>query len=483
MDDDSATPAAEGPSDISGQGAGAAEDAASSESPEELAEENVRLKAELDRARSKGRVWGVVRRVLVVVLVILTALGVVATTTAFWARNTVFDTDRFVAEVAPVAQNPTVQANVATRLTDQLFATLDVESRVRAALPSQAQLLAAPITNGVKGFVRDRLQAFLASETFQQVWTGAITVAHTKIVALLRGDLDQLPNVVITSGEVRISLIGALARGLQGLGQDVLNLLGINATIPDFPAEEDPQVAIDRLSTILGRPLPDDFGQITIMTVAQLEQLQGVTKQVERLPWVLLLVTIVMLVLALALSPNRRRTLVALGFAVAVALFLAFRLIDRVDQNLINAVSEGSGRAAVQDMITNLVSSLRAIGTWVFVIGLIVAVVAFVAGRKSWVAAAGRGARSVTSRTPDGTPRLVVWSAAHAEVLRIVAIGLAAVIVFLTGLSLIAILVVGALLGLALWGLWAAERRVHPPDEPRDEAEAAVTVSEPPSAG
>jgi hypothetical protein len=481
MDDDSATPAAEGPADISGQAADAADRAVAAEAAA-LAEENARLKAELDRARPRGRVWGAVRRILVVVLVILTALGAVATTTAFWATRTVFDTDRFVAAVAPVAQNPTVQANVATRLTDQLFATLDVEARVRAALPAQAQALAAPITNGVKGFVRDRLQTFLASETFQQVWTGAITVAHQKIVALLRDDLDQLPNVVLTSGEVRISLIAALARGLQGLGQDVLNLLGINATIPDFPAEEDPQVAIDRLSTVLGRPLPDDFGQITIMTVDQLEQLQGTTKQLERLPWVLLLVTIVMLVLALALSPNRRRTLVALGFAVAVALFLASRLIDRIDQNLIEAVKEGSGQAAVRDMVNNLVGSLRAIGVWVLVIGLIVAIVAFIAGRKSWVEAAGRGARSLTARTPDGTTRLAAWSAAHAEVLRIVAIALAALIVFLTGLSLIAILVVGALLGLVLWGLWAAERRVHPPDEP-DDAESAVTVSDQPPAG
>jgi hypothetical protein len=134
-------------------------------------------------------------------------------------------------------------------------------------------------------------------------------------------------------------------------------------------------------------------------------------------------------------------------------------------------------------MIANLVGSLRSIGVWVFVIGLLVAVVAFVAGRKSWIEAAGRGARSLTARTPDGTTRLVAWSGAHAEVLRIVAIALAAVIVFLTGLSLLAILVVGALLGLALWGLWAAERRIHPPEEPGEEAEPAVSVSEPPPAG
>src|SRR4029079_6510433 len=132
----------------------------------------------------------------------------------------------------------------------------------------------------------------------------------------------------------------------------------INATIPDFPAEEDPQVAIDRLSTILGRPLPDDFRQITIMTVDQLQQRQGATKQLERLPWVLLLVTVLTLVLALVLSTNRRRTLVALAFAVAVAFLLAFRVIDRVDQKLIDAVNEGSGRAAVTDMIANLVGSL-----------------------------------------------------------------------------------------------------------------------------
>jgi hypothetical protein len=218
----------------------------------ELEAENERLRSTLATTRRRGRVWRRVRGILVWVLVVLTSVGVLATTTAFWAQRTVFDTDKYVALVTPVIDDPAVQNQVAARLTAQVVQALDLEGRVQAILPSELQALAGPLTSQVQSFLQKRIHAFVASDAFRSVWVEANTVAHQKIVALLKGDMAQLPNVVITSGEVRINLLGAVARVLQSLGQDLVNLVGVSVTIPDFPAETDPQQAIDRLSTILG---------------------------------------------------------------------------------------------------------------------------------------------------------------------------------------------------------------------------------------
>ena len=73
-----------------------------------------------------------VRRTFVTLLIILTAIGVAASTTAVWAHQVVFDTDRFVETVGPLIDDPNVQDALATRLSDAVMTGLDVENRVHA---------------------------------------------------------------------------------------------------------------------------------------------------------------------------------------------------------------------------------------------------------------------------------------------------------------------------------------------------------------
>ena len=119
---------------------------------QELQDEVAQLKSQLDTggAKPKGHwirtFWSTV---LIVVAVVLAPLSVVSV----WARGEVTDTDRFVATVAPLAQDPAIQDAVATRITTEIFQYIDIETLANDAVstitenrdlqPRQAAALAA----------------------------------------------------------------------------------------------------------------------------------------------------------------------------------------------------------------------------------------------------------------------------------------------------------------------------------------------------
>ena len=67
--------------------------------------------------------------------------------------RTLLNTGTFVGTVGPVFQDPAVASAVAARATDELFTELDLQARLRDALPPKASFAAVPITNATKGYV------------------------------------------------------------------------------------------------------------------------------------------------------------------------------------------------------------------------------------------------------------------------------------------------------------------------------------------
>ncbi|MCJ7832333.1 MAG: hypothetical protein MUP92_02665, partial [Actinobacteria bacterium] len=216
--------------------------------PEEVIKENERLKEELSQlqqrdtaARSVGRKR--IRGTVSGILIILTALCLVASTVGVWTSRTLWNQDKFMARVAPVIQEPAVRNAMAVELTDQVFAALDVQNRVEEALrslsantdvPEQVTFLVGPITEGMYNLVRDKVDEFLASDRFYGYWTGTLAALHPKMVALLEGDYSQLPNVsVVSGGEVQLNLVPIVAQILKDLVQQGLGALNVDLSIPE----------------------------------------------------------------------------------------------------------------------------------------------------------------------------------------------------------------------------------------------------------
>ena len=96
-------------------------------------------------------------------LVALSCLLVVLSTTEVWAHRTLLNTPTFVGTVAPVFKNPAVASSGAARATDELFTELNLQARLRDALPPKASFAAVPITNATKGYVAGELTNVLTS--------------------------------------------------------------------------------------------------------------------------------------------------------------------------------------------------------------------------------------------------------------------------------------------------------------------------------
>ena len=254
-------------------------------------------------------------------------------------------------------------------------------------------------------------------------------------------------------------MVSVLAQVLQNVAQQGADALGLNVTVPDIPPDLASADAIQRLSSALGVTLPADFGQITIMSEAQLTDYQQAAHNLKRLSGALFVLSCLLLVVTIAVSPTRRRTMIWLGVAIALGFFLGGVLIRRLEARLLDAITDPSGDAAAKQVFTEVLAGLRRWGLLVLLVALTVAVIAYLAGKPPWTQRAVEKGRILTAARPEGS-ELDVWLAAHADATRIGGAIVAAVILFLTGIDWIPVGIVLALYGGLWWAISASIKRV-----------------------
>ena len=147
----------------------------------------------------------VVVTVLVVLIAVLTPLGVIAR----WAHNEVADTDRYVESIAPLAEDPAIQAAVTDRITAEITSRLQVQAVTQEAIdaladrglpPLAATSLAAlsgPLSNAIEDFIHDQVAQLVASDQFQTAWVESNRRAHKQLVAVLTGKDSELVEVCL----------------------------------------------------------------------------------------------------------------------------------------------------------------------------------------------------------------------------------------------------------------------------------------------
>ena len=153
--------------------------------------------AHLARDHKRSAWYAVGSALLLVFACVLAPLSV----TAVWASTQVSDTEQYVQTVAPLAEDPAVQAAVADEVTRAVLEGLDIETFTRETLETLAQQenvpprvaavlpgLAVPITNGVESFTRTQITRLVQSPQFAQLWERVNTVAHEQLVNLLEGN-------------------------------------------------------------------------------------------------------------------------------------------------------------------------------------------------------------------------------------------------------------------------------------------------------
>ena len=272
---------------------------------------------------------------------VLTVLGVVfaiVTIMSGYLRWQAFDNDTFSNTAEELIANPTIRAQVASRLTEELFTRVDVAAEIETRLPEAQKGLALPLASAIQTGGARVADELLSRPRVQELWVLAATQAQRQLERVLDDDTGA---VSTENGKV------------------VLDLRPIVIQLGD-------QVAI--IGNI-AQKLPDDTGRIEIVDADRLELAQDVTglfKAVAAWIWIL---PFALWAAALWLARGRRRIelrAIAVGGILAGVFVLALRSV--AGGYLVDDLTpRESGKPAVQ-AAWDILTSLLADGAWSLVL-------------------------------------------------------------------------------------------------------------------
>jgi hypothetical protein len=170
--------------------------------------------------------------------------------------------------------------------------------------------------------------------------------------------------------------------------------------VPIVTIETPPPDAVAQFEAAFGRDLPPDFGQVALLEAGRLEEAQRAVRLFDRAVWVLVLVTAGLVIAALVLSPRRLRTALQLGAGTALAFAVVLVAARWLQDQLVAAVA-GPGGEAARSTITAVVDSFTGSARLLLILAVVVAVAAYVAARRDWVAStAVRGRDQLAAAVP-----------------------------------------------------------------------------------
>ncbi len=392
-----------------------------------LRAEVARLQRERDDARqatqapprpSGPRHPGLARRIVAIVLVVLTAVLAFAAVPAMYLRSEILDTDRYVATVAPLASDPAIQAEITDKVTQQITDSVDFEAITRDALnelsktaPRVAAVitgLAPVIAEQTKNLIHSTVSNFVTTPQFQDLWIQVNRVAHQGIVNLATGNtggavsIDQSGTVTISTKEIVARIKTALVD--QGVG--------IAARIPD----------IDR--------------QITLFQSPELVRATNAIRTLDATAPILAWLTVITAVGAIAVAPRgrKRSTTSGVGLAVAIAMALLALALVIGRAVLLNSIPPGSVTpAAAQSLVETFLVPLRTSLRLVFVVGLIIALAAFLGGHSRPAEFVRHGLASagdyITGKVGAGQAKpWQLWLARYRRILEAAIVGIAVLV-------------------------------------------------------
>jgi hypothetical protein len=360
--------------------------------------------------------------VLIVVACVLAVLSVFVV----FVRNEVLNTDTYVSTVTPLAGNPAIQSAVARRVTDELVTKVNVEKKVKRALPRRAESLATPIATAVQTATNDVTLRLVESPAFQKLWVEANRRAHKQVVALLTGSGEGA--LQSSDGKVTVNLAHIEDTAKQALRKKGITLF-------------------DKVSTASAPTL-------TLFQSSQLVRIQGLTRFLNRVYILLPIVTLLLFAGGIVLTRNRRRGLVraATGLAVSMAAVLVVASVGRA--HYLSSLSPSQSKPANEAVIDAVSASLLDTVRTIFVVAAVIAVVTVIVGNshvRAWLGNRGKPSWMTGGPVHDA-------AAAHRKGLQwgVIGLGLFLLVVWnqpTAGIAVVIVLVALALV--ALVGLLA----------------------------
>lgn len=366
------------------------------------------------------------RGALLVVLIALSCLAVVVTGLTWWGHHTLMDADGFMQVVAPIGKDPEKIRSLSAYVSDQVVQATALEQRLAEALPTRLRVLAGPIAGYAEDVIAKGTVKVLSSPEAYGLWLKVVEAGHQQVVAMLRGESTA---AYIRGSDVKLNTLPLVSRVLLWVSERLPDVLSDRVNPPVIEPGTDPQAGIQELANWSGRPLPSDFGQITLLQSDALGPLQVAVKWFDRLVWILPLVTATLIATTVWLSRRRTRTAMAIGVGAAIAIFVTRVIVARLSEYLTTRLEQGTVADLVRDIVDRSLRPLTTLTIWICVVGLVAAVLVWLLGRRdvrAGLVAAGKRAtgQAVEVRIPDSP--VTPWIVDHAPVVRwgVVVVGL-----------------------------------------------------------
>ena len=303
---------------------------------------------------------GSTRRVVAAVLVVVTCVLAPLAVSAVWVHRTIYDTDGYVATVAPLAHDRAIQRGVAARTVTAL----------ERALPARFR--------GVGGAVlRQPLEAattkVVESTWFAEQWERLNRVGHEHALAWFSGESTNV-SAEVNDDQLVVSLEPLVARVSRRVSD-----LGVPLISGDRLRKLDPKIVL------VDGPL---VGPVRILI-----------RTLDDLAVVLPILTVVGLVGAIVAAIDRRRSVARLGIGLVISMLVAIVGLRLGRQEFLDWIATTSVSVpAATAFFDTLVRALRA----ALVIGLVVGVGAVLAARFAG------GRRSSTREPPRSVATFVL---------------------------------------------------------------------------
>ncbi|WP_062297020.1 hypothetical protein [Demequina maris] len=232
----------------------------------------------------------------ILLIVVATLLAPVATVVGFAARET-SDTDAFVRTLAPLAEDPAVQALIVDEASAAIDQALDTDALVNELLSSvidenstprlanASELLGPLLADQARVAIRSALTTVVQSDAFATVWEEALRLTHKQLVAVLEADAEGAVSIDDT-GVVSIQLAPIIAQLKPAL-------VDAGFTLADSIPEVNASITVAEVPAIAKARL----GYSVLTTVGNV------------LPWVAL----VLLIIGIVIHPRRPRAIIVAG--------------------------------------------------------------------------------------------------------------------------------------------------------------------------
>ena len=399
-------------------------------------------------ATAKRRRGGRLHTVLISILVVLSCLAIVVTGVTWWAHYTTLNTSGYMKIVGPIGKDPAAIQSLSEYISTQVITATDLQARAESVLPSQIQFLAGPITAQVESFIQEQTYKLLSTDQAYQLWYKVNEVAHEKIVGLLRGENTL---TYVQGSDVKLNVIPLVSQALVWLEGKLPGALSSRINVPVIDPTTPPDQAIQEVSQWSGKTLPADFGQITLLTSDALGPAQTAISIFDKLMWILPLIVAILVALTIWLSHKRRTTIIVLGIGTAVALIITHVVVKKATEYVLNHISVGTARTLAGDVIRASLGPLTTLTIWVVVIGAVVAVVAWIVGRRDirkFVANAGRAGASKADEVAKADTPAIRWMRRNVALLRVVGLVVLLILLLVSASSWTWIIVLLILLAL-----------------------------------